>query len=281
MPSKSKDIKIPDNVKTGATQALTPSVKPSRKAAKVKTASVESAQADSKSTKVLGNKGTSTRRKASVRKSNKTTSDSSGQLEIVELTQEIQATNPVNQRTRTQGLLDRYRKEIIPAMRQEFGYKNQMQVPQLMKVVLNMGLGEALTNPKAMDAANVDIGSITGQKPVIRRAKKSVANFKLREGMPVGIAVTLRSYRMYDFVERLVHAVLPRVRDFRGVSRTAFDGNGNYSLGIKEHVVFPEIDYNKIDKIRGLQVNIVTSAHTDEEAFKLLELIGLPFSREV
>ena len=144
-----------------------------------------------------------------------------------------------------------------------------------------MGLGEALTNPKAMDAANVDIGSITGQKPVIRRAKKSVANFKLREGMPVGIAVTLRSYRMYDFVERLVHAVLPRVRDFRGVSRTAFDGNGNYSLGIKEQVVFPEIDYNKIDKIRGLQVNIVTSAHTDEEAFKLLELIGLPFSREV
>lgn len=181
---------------------------------------------------------------------------------------------------RYQGLLDRYRNEIVPAMSQEFSYSNRMQVPRLVKVILNMGLGEALTNPKAMDAASADIEAITGQKPVIRRAKKSVANFKVREGMPIGIAVTLRSYRMYDFVERLIHAVLPRVRDFRGVSRTAFDGSGNYSLGIKEQTVFPEIDYNKIDKIRGLQVNIVTTAKTDQEAFKLLELVGLPFSRE-
>ena len=281
MPSKSKDIKAQNNVEGGAAQTLTSPVKQPRKAAKVKDATVESAQLDSKATKASGSKGTAGKKKAPVRKSSKTSSNLPSQPEIAEVVQESQTTNPASQQTRTQGLLDRYRKEIIPAMRQEFGYKNQMQVPQLRKVVLNMGMGEALTNPKAMDAANADIELITGQKPVIRRAKKSVAAFKVREGMPIGIAVTLRSYRMYDFVERLIHAVLPRVRDFRGVSRLAFDGNGNYSLGIKEQVVFPEIDYNKIDKIRGLQVNIVTTAETDEEAFKLLELIGLPFSREV
>lgn len=155
-----------------------------------------------------------------------------------------------------------------------------MQAPRLEKVVIGIGLGEAITNAKAMEAAQVDLPAITGQKPIITRAKRSIANFRLRAGMEIGIKVTLRHDRMYDFFERLVSVVLPRIREFRGVPRDAFDGRGNYTLGIKEQTVFPEIDYDKVDKIRGLQVTIVTTARTDEEGRQLLELLGMPFSKD-
>jgi large subunit ribosomal protein L5 len=174
-------------------------------------------------------------------------------------------------------LLERYRKEIVPAMMREFKYNNLMRVPQLKKVVINVGVGEALTNAKAMDGAVKDVTSIAGQKPIVRKAKKSIATFKLREGNPIGIKVTLRGDRMYSFLDRLVNIALPRTRDFRGVSRDAFDGRGNYTLGLREQLIWPEIDYDSIDKIRGMEITIVTSANNDEEARRMLQLMGMPF----
>jgi len=170
-----------------------------------------------------------------------------------------------------------YEKEIVPKLMETFTYKNVMQVPRLKKIVLNMGLGEAIQNIKVLDSAVEELKAIAGQKPVITRAKKSIAAFKLREGMPIGCMVTLRHQRMYDFYYKLVNIALARVRDFRGVSGKAFDGRGNYSLGIKEHIIFPEIDYDKIDKIKGLNISIVTTAQTDEEGKQLLDLLGMPF----
>jgi large subunit ribosomal protein L5 len=170
-----------------------------------------------------------------------------------------------------------YEKEAVPKLIKTFDYKNKMQVPRLEKVVLNMGLGEAIQNIKLLDAAAEELQVIAGQHPVITRAKKSIAAFKLREGMPIGCMVTLRRNRMYDFFYKLVNVALPRVRDFRGISGKAFDGRGNYSLGIKEHIIFPEIDYDKIDKIKGLNISVVTSARNDEEGKELLRLLGMPF----
>ena len=177
-------------------------------------------------------------------------------------------------------LLMRYRNELSSQMTQEFSYGNPMEVPVVQKVVLNVGLGEALTNARAMEATIHDIGLITGQRPVSTKARRSVATFKLREGQAIGVMVTLRGDRMYIFLDKLFNTALPRIRDFRGVSRSAFDGRGNYSLGIREQIVFPEIDYNQIDKLRGFQVNIITSAKTDQEALRLLELMGMPFARD-
>ncbi|NPV71785.1 MAG: 50S ribosomal protein L5 [Firmicutes bacterium] len=173
-------------------------------------------------------------------------------------------------------LKDKYVNEIVPQMMKTFEYKNRLEVPKVKKVVLNMGVGDAIQNPKALDAAAADLAAITGQKPVITRAKKSIAAFKLRAGMSIGCKVTLRGERMYDFLAKLFHVALPRVRDFRGVSSKGFDGRGNYSLGLKEQLIFPEIDYDKVEKIRGMDVVIVTSAKTDEEAHQLLKLMGLP-----
>ena len=177
-------------------------------------------------------------------------------------------------------LKERYKEEIIPNLMKLYGYKNSMQVPKLDKVVLNIGVGEATQNAKALEAAEKDLGAISGQHPVITRAKKSIAAFRLRAGMPIGLKVTLRGERMYDFFDKLVNAVLPRIREFQGVPRNSFDGRGNYTLGIKEQIVFPEVDYDKIDKVRGLEVSIITTANTDEEGRHLLELLGLPFIKE-
>ena len=176
-------------------------------------------------------------------------------------------------------LREQYEKEIVPAMMKKFSYKNIMEVPRLEKIVVNVGLGEAKENAKLLDGAVADLGIITGQKAVITKAKKSIANFKLREGMPIGCKVTLRSGRMYDFLDRLVNLALPRVRDFRGVNANSFDGRGNYALGIREQIIFPEIDYDKIDKVRGMDIIVVTTARTDEEARELLTLFGMPFAR--
>ena len=174
-------------------------------------------------------------------------------------------------------LKDKYKNEVAPAMMQKFNYKNIMQVPKLEKVVVNMGLGEAIQNVKILDSAAAELSAITGQKAVITKAKKSIASFKLRAGMSVGAKVTLRGERMYEFVDKLLNVALPRVRDFRGVSPKSFDGRGNYSLGIKEQLIFPEIEYDKIDKIRGMDIIFVTTAKTDEEARELLKLMGMPF----
>ncbi|MQL50926.1 50S ribosomal protein L5 [Desulfofundulus thermobenzoicus] len=174
-------------------------------------------------------------------------------------------------------LKDKYKDEVVRAMMSKFGYKNIMQVPKLEKVVINMGVGEAIHNSKAMDAAVNDLATITGQRPVVTRAKKSIAAFKVRQGMTVGCKVTLRGDRMYEFVDKLFNVALPRVRDFRGVSPKAFDGRGNYSLGIREQLIFPEIEYDKVDKVRGMDVIFVTTAKTDEEARELLRLLGMPF----
>ena len=171
-----------------------------------------------------------------------------------------------------------YEKEVVPKLMETFKYKSIMQVPKLGKIVLNMGLGEAINNMKLLDSAEEELTIISGQKPVVTRAKKSIAAFKLRAGMPIGCMVTLRRQRMYDFYYKLVNIALARVRDFRGVSGKSFDGRGNYSLGIKEHIIFPEIDYDRIDRIKGLNISIVTSAQTDEEGKKLLGLLGMPFS---
>ena len=176
-------------------------------------------------------------------------------------------------------LKDLYNDEIKDAMTKKFGYKNVMQIPKLEKVVINMGVGEARENAKVLDAAVKDLEIITGQKAIVTRAKKSVANFKLREGMPIGCKVTLRGEKMYEFTDRLVNLALPRVRDFRGVNPDAFDGRGNYALGIKEQLIFPEIEYDKVDKVRGMDVIFVTTAETDEEARELLSLFGMPFKK--
>ena len=173
-----------------------------------------------------------------------------------------------------------YQNEIVEALMKKFGYKNIMQVPKIEKVVINMGIGEAKENVKILDAAASDLQTITGQKPVITKAKKSIANFKIREGMPIGCKVTLRGDRMYEFVDRLINLALPRVRDFRGVNPNAFDGRGNYALGIKEQLIFPEIEYDKIDKIRGMDVIFVTTARTDEEARELLAQFNMPFAKQ-
>ncbi len=174
---------------------------------------------------------------------------------------------------------EKYQQEAVPKLIEEFGYKNRMQVPKLAKVVLNMGLGEAIQNPKILDSATEELAQIAGQRPVITRARKSIAAFKLRAGMPIGCMVTLRGKRMHDFLTKLINIAIPRIRDFRGISRKAFDGRGNYSLGIREHIIFPEIDYDKIDKIKGLNITIVTTAETDKEALVLLESIGMPFRK--
>jgi large subunit ribosomal protein L5 len=174
-------------------------------------------------------------------------------------------------------LRQRYRDDVVPALSKEFSYGNPMQVPRLDKIVVNIGLGEALTNAKALDAAVGDLATITGQKPIITRAKRSIAQFRLRAGNPIGAKVTLRGERMWDFLERLITMALPRLRDFRGVPTRSFDGRGNYSLGLREQLAFPEIDYDKMDRLRGLEVSIVTTARTDEESKRLLELLGMPF----
>lgn len=176
-------------------------------------------------------------------------------------------------------LREHYRQEVVPALIKEFGYHSPMQVPRLEKVVVNIGMGEAIQNARALDAATHDLETVTGQHPVITRAKRSVAAFRLRTGMPIGLMVTLRGERMYHFLDRFFNATLPRIRDFRGVPPQSFDGRGNYSLGMREQIVFPEIEYDKVDKVRGLEVSIVTTARTDEEGRRLLTLMGMPFSR--
>jgi large subunit ribosomal protein L5 len=178
----------------------------------------------------------------------------------------------------TSGLQQRYLDEVVPALQKEFGYDNVMQVPRLTKIVLNIGLGEALTNAKALDAATGDLATIAGQKPIVTRARRSIAQFRVRTNNPIGAKVTLRGERMWDFLERLTRIALPRIRDFRGVPGKSFDGRGNYSLGLREQLAFPEIDYDKIDRLRGLEVSIVTTATTDEESKRLLQLLGMPFA---
>ncbi|WP_422448628.1 50S ribosomal protein L5 [Thermoanaerobacterium sp. DL9XJH110] len=175
-------------------------------------------------------------------------------------------------------LKDKYLQEVIPALKQKFNYKNIMEVPKLEKVVINMGLSDARENPKAIESASRDISTITGQKPIITKAKKSIAAFKLRKGMPIGAKVTLRGEKMYDFLDKLFNVALPRVRDFKGVSPDSFDGRGNYTLGVREQLIFPEIEYDKIDRIRGMDITIVTTAKTDEEARELLKNLGMPFA---
>ena len=174
-------------------------------------------------------------------------------------------------------LQDQYKAEIVPKLKEKFGYRNVMQVPRLSKVVVNMGLGDAIENVKVIETAAGEIGIITGQKPVVTKARKSIANFKLREGVPIGVMVTLRRDTMYHFLDKLIAIALPRVRDFKGVSPRGFDGRGNYTLGIKEQIMFPEVNYDKIDKIRGMNITIVTTARTDEEGLELLRLMGMPF----
>jgi large subunit ribosomal protein L5 len=177
------------------------------------------------------------------------------------------------------GLRQRYRDEVVPALQRAFSYGNVMEIPRLDKVVVNIGLGEAIANAKALDAAVGDLTTITGQKPIVTRAKRSIAQFRLRTGMPIGAKVTLRGQRMYDFLERTMALALPRIRDFRGIPTRSFDGRGNFSLGLQEQLVYPEIDYDRIDRLRGLEISIVTTAKTDEEGRKLLELLGMPFQR--
>jgi large subunit ribosomal protein L5 len=177
-------------------------------------------------------------------------------------------------------LKEKYKKELVPALKERLGFSNVMQVPRLEKIVLNIGLGEAITNAKAMEAGEADLAAIAGQHPVITKSRRSISAFRLREGMAIGCKVTLRGARMWDFMEKLVTITLPRVREFQGVPRNSFDGRGNYTLGLKEQIVFPEIEFDKVDKVRGLEVVIVTTANTDEEGRALLELLGMPFVKE-
>ncbi|MGB7061991.1 MAG: 50S ribosomal protein L5 [Candidatus Zixiibacteriota bacterium] len=172
---------------------------------------------------------------------------------------------------------EKYEKETVPVLMKRFGYQNVMQVPRLKKIVVNVGVGEAIQNVKLLDAISTDLAAITGQRPVVRRAKRAISNFKLRAGMPIGCAVTLRQRRMYEFFDRLVNIAIPRIRDFRGTSPNSFDGRGNYNLGITEQIIFPEIDYDKVEKVMGMNVTIVTTARTDEEGFELLKNLGVPF----
>ena len=176
-------------------------------------------------------------------------------------------------------LEEKYKKEVIPALMKKFGYKNVMQVPKLEKIVVNVGVGEAIQNAKLLDSAVSDLSSITGQKPAIRRAKKAISNFKLKAGMPIGCMVTLRKNRMYEFFDRLVNVAIPRIRDFRGTSPKSFDGRGNYNLGLEEQIIFPEIEYDKVEKVRGMSITVCTTAKTDEEAFELLKAMGTPFGK--
>jgi large subunit ribosomal protein L5 len=173
----------------------------------------------------------------------------------------------------------KYQEEVVPALMKQLGYENMMQVPSVKKVVVNIGMGEAMDNPKTLEAASADVVAITGQKPVITKARKSIANFKLREGRAIGVKVTLRGERMWSFLDRLMNIVLPRVRDFRGVSPDAFDGRGNYTLGLREQLIFPEIEYDKIDKVRGMEITIVTNATSDDQSALLLQLLGMPFRK--
>lgn len=175
-------------------------------------------------------------------------------------------------------LQEKYQKEVVPELTKKFGYKNVMQLPKMEKIIINMSVGEAVSNPKALDSAMEDVKLISGQKPIVTRAKKSLAAWKLRQGMPIGCKVTLRSTRMYQFMDKFMNVALPRVRDFRGVNKNAFDGRGNYAVGLREQLIFPEIDYDKIDKIRGMNIVFVTTAKTDEEARELLRLMGMPFN---
>ena len=177
-------------------------------------------------------------------------------------------------------LKTRYKSEIAAELKKQFNYANVMEIPRVAKVTLNIGLGEARENARAVETATADLATISGQKPVVTRAKKAIANFKIRESMPIGVAVTLRGDRMYEFLDRLLNAALPRIRDFHGVPTKAFDGRGNFSLGVREQLIFPEIDYDKVDKIRGMQINIITTARNDEEGRRLLELMGMPFAKE-
>ena len=181
--------------------------------------------------------------------------------------------------SKTTRLQEKYRADVVPALQKEFGYSSVMAVPKITKVVVNMGLGEATQNAKVVDVGADELGKVTGQKAAVRRAKKSIAQFKVREGMPIGAMVTLRGDRMYEFLDRLLNAALPRLRDFRGLPTRSFDGRGNYSLGLREQLVFPEIDYDKIDKVRGMEITMVTTARTDQEARRLLDLFGVPFAR--
>lgn len=174
---------------------------------------------------------------------------------------------------------EKYKKETIPALIKRFGYKNVMQVPRMEKIVINVGMGDAIQNAKLMDAVSTDLAAITGQKPVIRRATKAISNFKLRAGLPIGCMITLRKARMYEFFDRLVNVSIPRIRDFRGTPPNSFDGRGNYNLGLVEQIIFPEIDYDKVEKIKGMNITIVTSAKTDEEGFELLKNLGMPFRK--
>lgn len=175
---------------------------------------------------------------------------------------------------------ERYQNEVVPAMMKALNLTNTMEAPRIQKVVVNIGMGEAMDNPKSLEAASSDIAAITGQKPVITKARKSVANFKLREGRAIGVMVTLRGEKMWSFLDRLMNVVLPRVRDFRGISREAFDGRGNYTLGLREQIIFPEIEYDKVDKVRGMEITIVTSARNDDQATTLLEMLGMPFRKD-
>lgn len=187
---------------------------------------------------------------------------------------------PAAQATITPRLLERFRTSIAPQLQQDFGYDNPMQIPTITKVAVNIGLGEAIENANAVESATKDLMAITGQRPYVRRAKHAISNFKLRENMPIGVSLTLRGVRMWEFLDRLMNAALPRVRDFRGVSDEAFDGRGNYSLGLTEQLIFPELNFDDVDRVRGLQINIVTSARTDAEGKRLLELLGMPFVRK-
>lgn len=177
-------------------------------------------------------------------------------------------------------LEQRYVRDVVPALTRDFSYRNSMQVPRVAKVIVNVGVGEAIQNSKALDATVRDVSLVTGQKPIVKKAKRSIAQFKLREGQPVGVMVTLRGERMWEFLDRLMNAALPRTRDFRGVPAKSFDGRGNYTLGLREQLIFPEINYDQVDKARGMEVSIVTTAETDQEARRLLELLGMPFQRE-
>ena len=204
------------------------------------------------------------------------TNDANATAEAAAPAKRAAATNGFR-RPEYHGLRQRYHDDVVPALRREFGYANEMQIPRLEKVVVNIGLGEAIANAKALDAAVGDLTTITGQKPIVTRARRSIAQFRLRTGMPIGAKVTLRGQRMYDFLERTLALALPRIRDFRGIPTRSFDGRGNFSLGLREQLVYPEIDYDRIDRLRGLEISIVTTAKTDEEGRKLLELLGMPF----
>jgi large subunit ribosomal protein L5 len=216
-------------------------------------------------------------KKATATRSRATTKATQGAAEAPETAKPAAPAKNGFRRPTYQGLRQRYQDEVVPALQREFSYGNSMEIPRLDKVVVNIGLGEAIANAKALDAAVGDLTTITGQKPIVTRAKRSIAQFRLRTGMPIGAKVTLRGQRMYDFLERTMALALPRIRDFRGIPTRSFDGRGNFSLGLREQLVYPEIDYDRIDRLRGLEISIVTTAKTDEEGRKLLELLGMPF----